>query len=586
MNQLGGFPLLTLIVFLPLLGGMGVLMVPSDHRDSAGWLAFLVATATLFVALFLYMGWEKDLSGGVQFVDGPWNWSALPLHYHLAVDGVNLYAVGVVVLLVPVALAIAWPQERGYALWSLLLESGLLGALTAFDLALFAAFLTMVALSAFMLTSRRGRMAVGMGVALALTVIAVIAVASGLTASYHTADLPGLLATSLPWTTQAWAFWTLAAAFALLAGIWPLHMPLVLGGTTTATDTQPEGELVAEMLIGCLLPLLGGYALVRFDLLPFPLAATGFAPAMVIIGTLGLLYGALTALGSDEQREALARWGIAQMGLIVVGTFSLQNLGLHGAVIGLSSLALARAVILMCGRRGGKASPGDRVALALSLLTAIGIPGTAGFVAQGTMVMGIVRWQWQISDSTTINRACDLGFYALIALGVLIGGGALMRQWRTDGTTGWHRPRRETLIALPMLALMLYAGVRPSAFTDQIGPSVYRLLNEVQRGLERDLLQFSPAPAEEGPPPGTPDGEPTTGMRRWHQDDRSHRCRHEPDNRAHGQLLLWHHLYSFPCHNLAHRPARVFHIGKQGQQPICTVWRSGNEQPSRRFRCI
>ena len=145
MNQLGGFPLLTLIVAIPLLGAVIILLLRPARGDALRWLALLIASAEFFISLFLYMGWVSDTSGSVQFQDGPWSWiPSLGIRHHLAIDGVNVHLVGLTTLLVPLVLIAARRQPalagRATAFWVLVLEAVTLGALTTRDLACFALF--------------------------------------------------------------------------------------------------------------------------------------------------------------------------------------------------------------------------------------------------------------------------------------------------------------------------------------------------------------------------------------------------------------------------------------------------------------
>jgi NADH:ubiquinone oxidoreductase subunit 4 (subunit M) len=183
-------------------------------------------------------------------------------------------------------------------------------------------------------------------------------------------------------------------------------------------------------------------------------------------------------------------------------------MGLHGAVMHMIGQSLSTTVVfLLLNAPTTQGSPDtnclavpkhDRFVLAIGLLSAIGIPGLVGFIGQGTLILGILRWHWQVSESAAVNGAYDWIFYALIAFGLLVGMWALLRAWqRVPQSSAERRPSRQAMIALPVAFLIVFSGLYPSISSDTIGPAVHRLLSEVNLGMARDLLQMT-APAQPG----------------------------------------------------------------------------------------
>ena len=151
MNQLGGFPLLTLIVFLPALSALITAFIPAEKRQIWRWLTTLIAATNLFISLFLYMGWVEDPNGKLQFVDGPFDWiPSLGIQYHLGIDGINIHLVMLTTFVTPLVFLLAWSQSsRSQVVWILLFQVGVLGALVSFDLVLFFAFWLLARLTIF-----------------------------------------------------------------------------------------------------------------------------------------------------------------------------------------------------------------------------------------------------------------------------------------------------------------------------------------------------------------------------------------------------------------------------------------------------
>jgi len=516
MNQLGGFPLLTLIVFLPILGAVMIAFVPSGRQDTWRWLAFLLATAVLFISFFLYMGWVDDPGGALQFVDGPWPWiPGVGIQYHLGIDGINLHLALLTTLLTPVALWLAWPwSSKAQVVGILLFETGMLGAITALDLFLFYAFWLLAMLAMFFLigsdahdsskTTFPGAAgqswagAMRFMIAMVIAATCMLAVIVGLLALRSGFDLPDLLASPADWRAQVWLFWGMTLALGISGAIFPLHLWQAGIGRSRSPATL--------VLIDSLLINLGGYGLVRFCLTLFPLAAVSFAPVLVALGAVGMVYGAFAALGSSSLAGKLAYWNVSQMGLSVMGIFSFQNLGVHGAVAHFVGRGLSVAALLLLSKSWeaeAHVSPRSRVALALAFLSTLGVPGLAGFTGQSMLVLGILRWHWQGSASGAVNRLLDWTLYLAIGLGLLVGMWALLRLWRrvprlASSAAVGHAFSRETLIVVPILIAILFFGLRPQAFSDMTGPSVFRLLGDVNAGVQESLYRMASPTSLEG----------------------------------------------------------------------------------------
>ncbi len=522
MNQLGGFPLLTLIVAVPVLGAAIVLFLRPARGDTLHWLAVLIASADFFISLFLYMGWVPDLSGTVQFQDGPWPWiPSLGIQHHLAIDGVNVHLVGLTTLLAPLVLLAAWPHStstgRATTFWVLILEASTLGALTTRDLACFALFWLIALVSAFLLAGLAGYpsgAAAHYIAAMAVAAVLMLACLVYLSGVRPGLDIPNLSANPLPWQTQAWLFWALTLAMGITSALCPFHLWYI--------DTQRHASPPARVLISVMLLNMGCCGLIRFCLPAFPLAVTRFAPALVLLSTIGLAYAAVRALGQRTLPSALAYWNVAQMNLALIGIFSLQNLGLHGATFLIVGRALSTAILLLVGPAQDEqqrvpshgANPhgnAGRLVLLLGFLSALAVPGSIEFIAQTALVLGMMRWHWQPGNSGAPSAVWDWLWYALFAFGLLVSAWTLLRSYSYSlPSTSHPGTRRQALLTVPLLLVTLLAGVRPSVFSDMTGPTVHRLLGEIMPGLETDLREKAPPASSPEEMPSPPSDQPDT----------------------------------------------------------------------------
>ena len=495
MNQLGGFPLLTLIVFLPLFGALISLFVPSERRESRHSLAFLVAIANLFISLFLYMGWTDDPLVTTQFVDGPLLWmGGSGIHYHLGVDGINLYLVSLTAALAPLTMLASRPStdrdggSRNSTFWTLVLETGALGALTALDMALFSLFWLTALLAACFLIGENARhrsAMVHLWIAASVGGVLLLAVIVALSASQNSFDLSDLATAAIRRQTRTWLFWGVVSAFSVTGAVFPLHLPVARAFSQRSRSNHPTSP-AAQVLVSSLVLDLAGYGMIRFCLSLVPPEVTRFSPVLVVLGTLGVFYGAVAALGQRDLPGTLAYWNVSQMGLTVAGIFSLQNLGLHGATTHLLARSLSVAALFLVSGTAAAPAPREsadaqsprsgRAALAFAFLSAVGLPGTIGFLGQGLIGLGLIRWLWDGFTGTAIQRWLLMG---LLGFGVLVGAWALLRAWRSAPPTG-GKISRQAMLALPILFAILMLGLRPARSWDVVGPSVHRILQQVR----------------------------------------------------------------------------------------------------------
>lgn len=490
MNQLGGFPLLTLILFVTGLGALMIWLVPARRVDAWRWLAFLIATATFFISLFIYMGWNNDSETALQFVDGPMSWlSALGFQYHLGVDGISLHLIMLTAFLMPLILLRAWSQgTKSQMAWMVAFETGMLGTLVASDVFLFAAFgsLALVA-AAFVIgcdpgttaqeptSSVRPRATIIPLLLAGIPVILLLAIVGGQTAAAN--DGRPMLSV---WWAQIGLFGAIAAAM----GVTSIGIPRYLG----RADAQQGFSPSTCMLVHGLLCTLGIYGMIRFGLLAFPMAVTSLAPAMMIIGLIVAIWNALAMLGTDNWESALTHWVILQVGLDIIGILCMNHLSMQGVILRQIGRALGLSALLIPPQP--RTDKIKQLILAVGFLTALGVPGLAGFPGLSAWLMGLLRWHWQVGGPTWINTTLDWAFYGAAAGSLLIAVWALLRLWRSLPSREASPPHsRQTLIAIPLLIAIALLGLQPKAFSDTIGPTVHNAINQFNLDLEQDLGQ-------------------------------------------------------------------------------------------------
>ena len=498
MNQLG-FPLLSIIIFLPLVGALVALFLGRNRTAAKVW-ALVVALADLALAGVL-LGFFDHGEAGFQFVDRLAWIEPLGISYHVGVDGISLWMLLLAALLSPIAVLASWKfldgrpesQARSFLFFLLLLETGVLGVFAAIDLVLFFIFWEAMLVPAYFLIGRWGgeRRAYASlkfflytmaGSALMLVAIISLAALHYQDTGAWSFDLVTLYGLPLTWAAQIWLFAAFFLAFAVKAPVWPLH--------TWLPDAYVESPTPVTILLAAVLSKMGIYGIIRFCLPLFPDAVAAARPWIWVLVIIGILYGSLIALIQRDMKRLVAYSSLAHMGMIVAGVLAANNQGVQGAIVqsvshGLTVTALFLFVALLEARRGTrqvdefgglwKSIPIVGTLLLTVIFASIGLPGLSGFPGEFTMLVGLFQ------ESATAA--------VFATLGIVLGAWYMLDLFRRAFGGPVERPenrilpdlhRREAVVLLPLVLLMFVVGILPNLILRPTAASVNGLLTRAE----------------------------------------------------------------------------------------------------------
>jgi NADH-quinone oxidoreductase subunit M len=283
------------------------------------------------------------------------------------------------------------------------------------------------------------------------------------------------------WSAARWIFLAFALAFAIKVPLFPVH--------TWLPDAHTEAPTAGSVILAGVLLKLGTYGLLRFGLYLFPDAATFFAPALVTLGVIGIIYGAVVATMQKDLKRLVAYSSVAHLGFIVLGTFAITTQGLQGGVLqninhGLSTGALFLLVGMISDRRHTreisalkglqKVAPIFAGVFTLVMMSSIGLPGLNGFVGEFLVLIGsfITRRWWTIAAATGVILAA---VYLLWAYQRVFHGEP-DEENKSFAELSW----REGLVLAPLVGLIVFLGVYPKPVLERMEPSVDRLITHVE----------------------------------------------------------------------------------------------------------
>jgi NADH-quinone oxidoreductase subunit M len=498
--------LLTAVTFLPTLGALALILVPRRLGHLHRGAGLVVSLVTFLVSIPLWTRFEAD-SADFQFEEVARWLPSLGVSYHIGVDGISLLLVMLTTFLTPLALASAWhaieDRTKEFVITVLLLETGMLGVFVSLDLFLFFVFWEAMLIPMYLIIGVWGGgnrvyaavkfvLYTMVGSALMLVAILALYYRHGGATGMYTFDVPTLARFVLPpGTTQDLMFLAFALAFAIKVPLFPFH--------TWLPDAHVEAPTAGSVILAGVLLKMGTYGFLRFCLPLFPDATYDFAPLIFALAVIGIIYGALVSTVQPDLKKLVAYSSVSHLGFVMLGLFTLNQQGVVGGVIqmvnhGLSTGALFLLVGMIYERRhtrlisdfGGlwAVVPAFSAVFLVVSLSSLGLPGLNGFVGEFLVLLGA----FQVNPWMAAFAATGIIFAAVYLLWMyqrVIFGEVTHEENRhlTDLSL------REWAVLIPLLVLIVWIGVYPSAFTGKTEATISALIAQVQSKASVALLK-------------------------------------------------------------------------------------------------
>jgi NADH-quinone oxidoreductase subunit M len=490
------FPYLSVLTVAPAVGGLVVTFLPKDKPELAKRVALGWSVAVFALAVAMWVGFK---AGGARFqFRESYRWiPAWDARFTFAADGIALVMLALIALLVPLVILASWHDAEGskrsvplYFGLFLFLEASMIGVFAAADVFLFYVFFEVMLVPMYFLigsygSQRRQYAAVKFFLYSLVGGLFMLAAVIGLwVVGGHTFDWQKLLAANFATNTERWLFLGFFLAFAIKAPFFPFHTWLPDAG-----GAAPAGA--AALLVG-VMDKVGTFGILRYCLPLFPNASKYFAPLALVLGVVGIIYGALLAIGQNDLKRLVSYTSISHFGFIGIGIFVFTSQAGSGAVLymlnhGLATGLLFLVVGMLIARRGsaligdyggaGKYIPVLAGVLLFAGLASLSMPGTAPFVSEFLVLVG----------TFTVNKAVAI----LATTGIILAAGYVL--WMIQRTTqGAPNPAlervdgmkrdlslREAVVVTPLIALILVLGFYPKPVLNVINPAVKATLSDV-----------------------------------------------------------------------------------------------------------
>ncbi len=487
---------LSLLIAIPTIGAalIGIFRIREDDQVRKVGVAFALVTAAL--AILMAVNYDPNSNSGMQFVEN-YTWiPAFGTSFALGVDGISLTLIVLAAILVPVVLIAGWRESEGhrgsvrqYVVLTLITEAMMIGVFAATDVFLFYVFFEAILIPMYILIGRFGGARASyaavkfllyslVGGLLMLVSLIGLWVISKEQFGAGTFDWFALQDLQIDATTQNWLFLGFFIAFAIKAPLFPFHtwLPDAAGEATPGSAT---------LLVG-VLDKIGTFGMIRYLLPLFPLAVDYFRPVIIVMCLVGIIYGALLAIGQSDIKRLIAYTSVSHFGFIALGIFAYTSQGLSGASLyminhGFSTAALFLIAGFLISRRGSrfiedfggvaKVAPLMAGSFLLAGLSSLALPGMSSFVSEFLVLTGtFTRYPVPAIIAT-------LGI-VLAALYILL----MIQRTMTGEPSDEVRNSvvelntREKVAIAPVIAIILVLGFFPQVVLNIVNPTIDRVM--------------------------------------------------------------------------------------------------------------
>ncbi|MBV9590033.1 MAG: NADH-quinone oxidoreductase subunit M [Hyphomicrobiales bacterium] len=476
------------LLILPLIGSALILFVRGEDEAALSNIRYIALLTTLVTFLLSLIAWWQFDPGNsaFQLVEQA-SWISSSITFKLGVDGYSLPFVLLTTFLMPFCILASWTsiqrRVREYMVAFLVLETLMVGVFESLDLVLFYLFFEGGLIPMFLIIGVWGgeRRIYASFKFFLYTLLGSVLLLIAVMAMWKTAgttDIASLLTYRFAPSMQKWLWLAFFASFAVKMPMWPVH--------TWLPDAHVEAPTAGSVILAGILLKMGGYGFIRFSLPMFPDASHDFAPLIYALSIIAIIYTSLVALAQEDMKKLIAYSSVAHMGFVTMGLFSMTAQGIEGAMFQMVSHGLVSGALFLCvgvvydrthtrqiAAYGGLVHRMPLYAAAFMVFTLanIGLPGTSGFIGEFLTLLGTFRTNSWVAFFATfgviLSAAYALWLYRKIIFGKLV---------KAELMNMLDLTPREMCVMAPLVALVIFYGVRPGVILDAFSPPTEALL--------------------------------------------------------------------------------------------------------------
>ncbi|BDD86755.1 NADH-quinone oxidoreductase subunit M [Desulfofustis limnaeus] len=495
-----GFPLLSTLIFLPLVGAVLLLAITSEAGCRV--VSLLVTSLVGLLSLLLLPGFDRS-TALFQFAETrPWI-PALNINYTVGVDGISLLLVLMTALIMPFCVLASWTyikvRVKAFMICLLIMETAMIGVFVALDFVLFYVLWEAMLIPMYLIIGiwggpRKIYASIKFFLyTLAGSVLLLVAIIWLYRQNDFSFFIPDMMWQPYSGTAQVLVFIAFFLAFAIKVPMFPFH--------TWLPAAHVEAPTAGSVILASILLKMGTYGFLRFALPIVPDATFLLMPYVLWLSIAGIIYGGFTALAQQDMKKLIAYSSVGHMGFVTLGIFLLNKQGIEGAILQMINHGVTTGALFLCvgmlyerthsrelrSTMGvGKFMPVFVTFLTFFSLASFGFPGTNGFIGEFMILAGAFEVDIPLALAA-IPGAVLAAAYMLRMLQKVVWGGTDNpdQSWINDLN------RRELVTLAPFLLFVLWIGLNPAPFIDVMDHSVVALLEQLQAYRAQALASVS-----------------------------------------------------------------------------------------------
>ncbi len=493
------FPLLSLVIWLPIVGGLLVLFAGGERNPSLSRLLALVFSGLTFLASIPLWTQFDRTTAAMQFVElKPWI-SAFNVNYHLGVDGISMPLILLTTLSTVLVVLAAWEviqkKVAQYMAAFLIMEGLMVGVFAALDSVLFYVFWEAMLVPMFLVIGMWGgpRRVYATIKFFLYTFFGSVFMLIALIYMYTLSDSFGILdfhQLHLSHTEQVFIFLAFLIAFAVKIPMWPVH--------TWLPDAHVEAPTGGSVILAAIMLKMGGYGFLRFSLPITPAASNTLDWLVILLSLIAVVYIGFVALAQSDMKKLIAYSSISHMGFVTLGMFLAfmiyansgsyagAAMGIEGAMVQMISHGFVSGAMFLCvgvmydrvhsreiSAYGGVANtmPWFATFAVLFAMANVGLPGTSGFVGEFMVILSAVKANFWIAFIAALTLIIGAAYTLWMVKRVFFG------EVRNDNVAAMKDLNKREFFILSVLAvLVLWLGVWPNPLLEVLHPTVENLV--------------------------------------------------------------------------------------------------------------
>jgi NADH-quinone oxidoreductase subunit M len=486
------FPILSTIIFLPLLGSIFIFLSKSNNNQSAIYVSLFTSFANFLLTLFVWYSFDNSLAT-FQFVEEQ-EWISGLIKFKLGIDGISILFIVLTAFIIPICIVSclnsAKTRIKEFLIAILVLETFMIGVFCSLDLVIFYLFFEAGLIPMFLIIGVWGGpkrvyaafkffLYTLLGSVLMLVAIISIYWITG------TTDIVEIYNFKIPKEFQYLLWLAFFSSFAVKMPMWPVH--------TWLPDAHVEAPTAGSVILAAILLKMAGYGFLRFSIPMFPVASEYFVPLIYSLSVIAIIYTSLVALMQDDMKKLIAYSSVAHMGYVTLGIFTFTKEGIDGSIFQMISHGLISAALFLCvgvlydrmhSRQiktyGGVVNylPKFSLLFIIFVLGGLGLPGTSGFLGEFLVLVGTFKTDYLTAVLASIGVILGAAYMLWLAKRVVFGD-----TFNSEIKKLKDLNLSEGLI-LGILALtVVFFGFYPNPIIQTVNVSVSNLINSYQMDL-------------------------------------------------------------------------------------------------------